>query len=202
MYVNYGCGDKAPVEWNNFDVSPTLIYEKINIFKTKKIFPSNVKFGNIVRGLPIKNNSCKGVYCSHVLEHLTFNDFLKAINNTYKILMHEGIFRLIMPDLEFYINEYIRNKDKKNNFASNIFMQNTSLGVKSKPLGLDTYLKSIYGNSKHLWMWDKSSTYFYLKETGFKNIKECFFDEYSDEMFKLVDIKGRYNGSFSFEMTK
>ena len=202
MYVNYGCGSNAPIEWNNFDASPTLIYEKINIFKTKKIFPANVKYGNIVKGLPIKNNSCDGVYCSHVLEHLAFNDFLKALNNTYKILKNNGVFRLIMPDLEYFVKEYIKNKEENNHLASNVFIKNTSLGLENRQKGLIAYLKSIYGNSKHLWLWDKSSTYHYLKEVGFKNIKESFFGKYTDDMFKLVDIEGRYNSSFCLEMTK
>ena len=89
-YVQYGCGWSAPINWRNFDASPTLRFERIPIIgklytKNDSRFPQNVEFGDIVSGLPIANNSCKGVYCSHILEHLSLEDFKLALKNTHKI---------------------------------------------------------------------------------------------------------------------
>jgi len=55
-YVQYGCGWSAPINWRNFDASPTLRFERIPIvgrFYTKNAsrFPRNVEFGDIVCGL-------------------------------------------------------------------------------------------------------------------------------------------------------
>ena len=77
LYVQFGCGLSAPKEWLNFDSSLTLRFEKIPLLgklysKNEFRFPSNVLFGDIVKGLPkIMNNSCDGIYCSHILEHLS-----------------------------------------------------------------------------------------------------------------------------------
>src|SRR5262245_66367557 len=76
LYVQYGCGICAPAGWLNFDASPRLRLEQIpgicGILRSTVglLFPSNVRFGDIVRGLPIPDNSAYGVYCSHVLENL------------------------------------------------------------------------------------------------------------------------------------
>ena len=74
-YIQYGCGLCAPKEWLNFDVSPTLRIQKTPVLGSllkpvlNTTFPPNVKYGDIVRGLPVKDESAKAVYCSHTLEH-------------------------------------------------------------------------------------------------------------------------------------
>lgn len=113
-YIQYGCGWSAPSQWRNFDASPTLIFERIPLLgrlysKNESRFPSNVEYGDIVRGLPVEQNSCAGVYCSHILEHLSLSDFRVALRNTKKILRPTGIFRLVLPDLEYSIRKYNEN---------------------------------------------------------------------------------------------
>jgi ubiquinone/menaquinone biosynthesis C-methylase UbiE len=97
LYVQYGCGFSAPKEWVNFDASPSPGIQKIPLIGKllekglKTTFPSNVYYGDIIRGLPVKDNSCDGLYCSHVLEHLSLQDFRKALKNSYKMLRGGGI---------------------------------------------------------------------------------------------------------------
>src|SRR5689334_21131496 len=95
--VQFGCGMCAPTGWENYDASPTLFFERIPIlgrFYTKNAtrFPKTVRFGDIVRGLPVPPETCEAVYCSHVLEHLTLEDFRTALKNTYNILRPGGTF--------------------------------------------------------------------------------------------------------------
>ena len=96
MYIQYGCGLSAPENWKNFDSSPTLRLQKVPLLGklvNKTPFPSKVIYGDIVKGLPgIKDNSCDGVYCSHVLEHLSLEDFRIALRNTLNILKPGGYF--------------------------------------------------------------------------------------------------------------
>src|SRR5271154_2334251 len=83
-YVQYGCGFSAPAQWTNFDASLTLRLERVPLLggvaagKNGR-FPSNVLYGDIVRGLPVAARSCHAIYCSHVLEHLSLNDFRAAL---------------------------------------------------------------------------------------------------------------------------
>ena len=123
-YVQYGCGFTAPTEWINYDASPTLRFERLPVLgklytRNKQRFPENVKYGDVVKGLPEKPETADGVYCSHTLEHLALNDFRIALKNTYKILKPGGIFRCIVPDLReitqiYYLDEkpYIERDQK------------------------------------------------------------------------------------------
>jgi len=107
-YVQYGCGWSAPVGFRNFDASPTLRFERLPLLgklytKNNSRFPENVEYGDIVKGLPVPPTSCEAVYCSHVLEHLSLDDFRKALRNTHRILKSGGTFRLVVPDLDYSI---------------------------------------------------------------------------------------------------
>jgi hypothetical protein len=103
LYVQFGCGWDAPTNWLNYDASPTIRVEKIPIIgkllsstlkKNPAPFPKNVKYGNSVRGLPLKESSCDGVYCSHVLEHLALKDCRRALlNNEKRRGIPDGIAR-------------------------------------------------------------------------------------------------------------
>src|SRR5690349_19387092 len=111
-YVQYGCGLCAPDGWLNFDSSLTLKFERVPVIgrmyiRNAQRFPKNVRYGDIVSGLPLGASSCHGIYCSHVLEHLSLEDCRRALKNTFTYLAPGGIFRLIVPDLRKLATDYI-----------------------------------------------------------------------------------------------
>ena len=209
IYVHYGCAFTAPQEWINFDVSPSRLLQKIPIIgkyvKTKLYspFPKNVRHGDITKGLPIFAGSVSGVYCSHTLEHLTLEDFRLALNNTYKLLKPGGIFRCVVPDLEYAAREYINSLDKGVRNASIEFLRNgTLLGVEKKPKGIEGFFRLLLGNSHHLWMWDINSISLELENAGFTNIRPCKFNDCEDQMFNYVEEIYRFENAVAVECRK
>lgn len=203
-YVQYGCGWSAPNSWRNFDASPTLRFERIPIIgslytKNNSRFPTNVEFGDIVDGLPILDNSCIGIYCSHILEHLSLEDFRTALKNTYSILKSGGCFRLVLPDLEYSIKQYIENPLDD---ASLIFMTETYLGKETRKRGLKGFVSEWFGNSQHLWMWDYKSISRELQNVGFTDIRRAKFGDFSDLMFKDVEEESRWLNCLGVECKK
>ena len=194
LFVQYGCGWSAPEKWINFDASPTLRYERIPLFghlikKNKSRFPNNVKYGDIIIGLPISENSCDGIYCSHVLEHLSLEDCRKALKNTYKILKSGGVFRLVMPDLEFYIQQYMKDISPE---AATRFMKGTILGRVHRNNGLKAFFFEWLGSSQHLWLWDYKAIELELSNVGFKNIRLANMGDSQDLMFMDVETSDRW----------
>jgi len=192
--VNYGCGFTAPSQWMNYDSSLTLRFERIPILgriytKNGKRFPKNVKYGNIVRGLPVKNESIDIAFSSHMLEHLSLDDFRTALNNTVKMLKCGGVFRLVVPDLRFLAEVYLKSKDKD---ACVQFVRNTLMGEEIGMKNLITILYSAFQNRKHLWMWDYNSIKYELESAGFINVRECSFGDAENSMFNLVEEKSRF----------
>lgn len=205
-YVQYGCGFTAPAEWVNYDASPTLRFERLPLMgklytRNKQRFPENVKYGDIVKGLPEESGSCDAVYCSHILEHLAYEDFLTALKNTWKILKPGGTFRGVVPDLRAAVTSYMEEFDKLE-APANELMRNTMLGVESRAKNLPGQVKNLYGNSKHLWMWDYKSLAFELQKAGFTHIRPCTFGDSADPLFSFVEQADRFYNAAAFDCKK
>jgi len=204
MYVQYGCGFSAPQEWVNFDASPTLKWERMPILgrlytKNPRRFPWNVEYGDIVRGLPVRAGSCKGVFASHVLEHLALNDFNRALENTKRMLQKGGIFRLIVPDLEWVARQYLQRVEAGDPTANVFFLRATDLGREVRQRGLTAFIHEWLRTSRHMWMWDQESLVQTLREHGFTSIRTCSFGDCEDRMFALVEERSRFENAVAVE---
>lgn len=193
-YVQYGCGFCAPKRWLNFDASPTLRFERIWVLgrfytKNRQRFPDEVRYGDIVRGLPVSAKSCKLVYCSHVLEHLALADMRIALKNTHRILMAGGIFRFVLPDLEFLARRYLEDSSPN---AAMKFLQDSYLGRERRPRRLRSFVYEWLRTSAHLWMWDFKSIEKELFDAGFINIRRASMGDGEDQLLDDVETQDRW----------
>ena len=203
LYVQYGCGWSAPDGWRNFDASPTLRFERIPIIgrlytKNTHRFPINVEYGDIVRGLPIPARSCAGVYSSHILEYLALDELRSALQNTIKIILPGGVFRLVLPDLEYFAKNYV-DKCNLSSDAAHEFMRETFLGHEKKAKNIKDRLVAWLGNSQHLWMWDYLSIAEELKMAGFEGIRRAVHGDSFDPIFSEVEEKQRWDNCLGVE---
>jgi SAM-dependent methyltransferase len=200
IYVQYGCGCSCPSGWLNFDASPTLRLQRLPIIgglfrHGHTVFPKGVRYGDVVRGLPIADASAQGIYASHVLEHLPQADFWVALHNTFRMLKPGGIFRLVVPDLQARAERYLRDTGLNRPEANSWFMQATGLGRERRSRGLSPLLREAFGRSVHLWMWDENSLAAALHRTGFIGIRRCRFGDCADAAFQQVEEAGRFHDS-------
>ena len=163
------------------------------------MFPRKVRYGDIVRGLPIKDGTAKAVYASHILEHLTRADFETALRNTWRILIPGGTFRLIMPDLETGAVAYLRRLRNGMLDANDHFMD--GIGER-RPRNFLTHMRFFFGHGRHYWLWDFASTKTALERSGFQKIRRCKYGDNPDPMFGLVENKDRFVWAVSVECVK
>jgi SAM-dependent methyltransferase len=199
--MQYGCGWSAPTGWLNFDASPTLIFERLPLVgklytRNDRRFPDNVRYGDIVRGLPLAPGSCDGIYCSHVLEHLALDDFHTALENTKRYLKAGGYFRFVLPDLEQLARNYLSDASPS---AASSFMEASCLGRRSRSRGIKGLAVYLMGNSSHLWMWDEKSLAEQLTAHGFKSIRRASFGDADDSRFNEVEDPGRFEGCLALQ---
>lgn len=92
ILINFGCGTHYHASWINFDMMPA----------SPEVRPWDV------RGrLPFSDASVDAVYHSHVLEHLTAEQGAAFLRECHRILRHEGILRVVVPDLEGIARAYL-----------------------------------------------------------------------------------------------
>ncbi len=99
--LNFGPGpnwEKPNNGWLSVDVDPNLGDIIIDFKEFEK--------------LPFKDGSIACVYGSHVFEHMSIFTTPKVFSEVYRVLKKDCAFRLILPDAEKSIKEYVNgNKD-------------------------------------------------------------------------------------------
>jgi hypothetical protein len=202
LYMQYGCGLSAPAGWLNFDASPTIVLQRApvvgSLFRRPPwpVFPQNVRFGDITKGLPLDPASCAGIYCSHVLEHLTMRDTQRALQHTLQYLEPGGIFRLVVPDLEAFVREYIASDAPD---ASYRLLGMLDLRQQDRPRGVRERLRARFGNSHHQWMWDYRSLRMELEGAGFTDIRRATIGDSADARFRDVEEESRWTDALGIE---
>lgn len=198
IYVQYGCGLCAPEGWTNFDSSPRLRFERILGIGAVvapfggPLFPRQVAYGDIAKGLPVESDTVDGIYASHVLEHLARRDVPSALLNTFRILKSGGVFRMIVPDLEWRARRYVEHRSANKVGAADCFIEACGIGVANSPTNLMGLLRSAIGNSGHSWMYDEEGMRQLLVAAGFIAIRRCDFHDSGDAMFDRVEDRGRF----------
>lgn len=202
--VQFGCGLSSPDNWINFDSSPTLRLQKIPLFGNLVPdgpfgrFPKTVRYGDILKGLPIAENSVDFLYCSHVLEHLTVVEAKTALQNCYQYLKPDGIFRLVLPDLEIMAREYVSSTSSD---AAHKFMSLAWLGEQQQ-LSTIKVLRQCMSRSRHLWMWDFKSLSEILEQVGFQSIKRARLGDSQLEVFDAVEDPERWTYELGIQCQK
>lgn len=92
-YLNVGCGDKFHTAWTNIDMYSNT---------------PHIKACNLLKGIPFSTNSFDVVYHSQVLEHFPKEKASFFMSECFRVLKPGGIIRVVVPDLENIVNEYIK----------------------------------------------------------------------------------------------
>ena len=117
-YINLGGGPlfKHP-KFYTLDVNPLMKIVKKDGY---------IEF-NLVEDLPLPfdTNSIKGIYTSHCMEHLSRNEVIKILKDSFRVLQDGRVMRIVVPDMKAIFNafdnrdasyfEWIRAKQDKPN---------------------------------------------------------------------------------------
>lgn len=204
LYVQYGCGLCAPEAWVNFDASPSLRIRRIPLIgpiiaRNRPHYPNNVRYGDIVYGLPIADRSCAGVFASHVLEHLSLEDFRLALANTLRMLQPGGIFRVVVPDLEAGARAYLEALEHAPAEAGKTFIRSIQMGIEQHVSGKLSRIQEAIGNLRHRWMWDHAGMSHELEQAGFQRLRRCQFGDCEDPRFRDVEDSVRFQNAVAIE---
>jgi predicted SAM-dependent methyltransferase len=197
-YLQFGCGSSNPESFINYDSSFNLYIQR-SIFRFfwhhKVKYPDDVLFGDVVKGLPVTPNSMKGIYSSHVIEHLSYNDCRRALRNCFSYLEKGGIFRCVLPNIEAQIKVYLMQKEASDKQAANKFMRYTFLGYEERPSSIRALISWYLATDKHFWMWDYDSLSTELLEAGFSSVKRSSFNMSADPVFNTAEDPSRFEFS-------
>lgn len=121
VFVNFGSGAFSHYRWINFDLpAQSEYYKKIQGTESIDFNPIDLCDDNLK--IPLENDSCDLIYCSHTLEHIEDQKGFNFIRECKRILKKDGILRVALPNTDnnfffckiFYSQESISEDIKKN----------------------------------------------------------------------------------------
>lgn len=157
-FLNVGCGDNLYENFVNIDCHGK---RSLISFKSDKIFRWDLR-----KKLPFDDNTFKGVYSEHCLEHLNPNDSFFLISELCRVLKPGGIARIIVPDAERYVDYYNRKKEGKDTTEMANFNGWNSGGEALR--GLTCFLG-------HYTLYDYELMKASCVEVGFSKVMNCSF---------------------------
>ena len=157
QYINLACGDvyiKDDAKWKNFDF----------------IGGNNIIKVNLLSLLPINNSQADLVYCSHFIEHIPKRDVASFLKECFRILKKNGVLRLVLPDFRIMAQEYLFQRENKNNQKA-VFMITSIIDqfIRTTPGGdLQRTIDKIEASK------NEDLINFIYERTGYKNNQKKF----------------------------
>ncbi|WP_159098315.1 methyltransferase domain-containing protein [Synechococcus sp. WH 8016] len=143
---------------------------------------TRARYGDIIRGLPLPSGSVRQLYSSHVIEHLPLAATQKALRECHRLLASDGLFRLVVPNLRYFIDRYVYASDHDHDIKAAIsFCLDSGMGSPAwGPLW-----GRIRGDRHHL-MHDASSISSLLREAGFSDVRPA---KYADSKYDFSAVE-------------
>jgi hypothetical protein len=101
-YLNVGCGPNVIESMDNMD------FYQFNLRKSK-IISHDIRFK-----FPFPDSAYSGIITEHTVEHITPHDAIKLFEEFYRITCPGAVVRIIVPDLEKYVNYYLNDLNGRN----------------------------------------------------------------------------------------
>jgi SAM-dependent methyltransferase len=190
--LHLGCGSKTPQGWLNLDGSWNAWlanYPLIRRFlKAFRIVPQNlfdapwgknIFIHDVRKPLPFPNNSFSAIYASHLLEHLHLEEAKALLKECYRTLEPGGILRMVVPDLEAIVQEYIDWPAKSTDSIEQLnradrLNKRLYFRLPHPTLGSPIYkiYTAITDFHLHKWSYDAESLISYFRWAGFIEVQK------------------------------
>lgn len=187
-YLNVGCGSNIHPQFVNLD---------------HHWRPHMDICWDLTKGLPFPSNYIKGIFSEHCLEHITFSQCFSVLQEFQRILVQNGIIRIIVPDAELYLDLY--QKEKLGEFVEFPYIGDVGKRdlEEDSRLGFTSMMavNRIFRGYGHLFAYDAKTLEVMLKQAGFININKEDFMKGRDKNL-LIDDEERRPHSLYIEGTK
>jgi SAM-dependent methyltransferase len=126
--INLGCGAQIVDGWINVDYSVGAKMAKIPFFsainRVLKIFSTEwdkrIFLHDLRKPFPWADSTADVIYSSHTLEHLSREDGLNFLKESFRVLKPGGVIRILVPDLAVTVSHYLCGKTRADHFVEGL----------------------------------------------------------------------------------
>ena len=133
-------------------------------------------FWDLRKGLPFPNESISRIYSEHFLEHLSFKEGQRFLDDCLRVLLPGGMFSICVPNAKIYIDAYLNDRTLDNNqfFGYKLAYNNTTK--------IDYVNYTAYMDGHHKYMFDEENILMILRSIGFSKVCLRSFDPHLDQV--------------------
>ena len=172
--LHLGCGSVTPEGWVNSDVRPG---------------PGVDLVADLVKGLPVKDESFDAVVSIHALCELGVWDQVPVLKEIHRVLVPGGVLRLSLPDLDINIRQY----QARNQKHFELYMWDTLAG---------NFITQVLWHSTVRCFYTKEFIEELLKKAGFSQVHHVSFGSTSTRWPALASLDNRPQESLFVEAVK
>ena len=182
LKLNIGCGPNVESGWLNLDAfhrDPEILYF------------------NALNPLPIAAMTVKRIHCEHFLEHLDLDHAIDFLKECYRVLEAGGTVRLIVPDVDKYIEARATKNDR-------FFKALSNIGNPSDPLVTPNMVinQMFRMGGDHRYAWDFETIRHFAGEIGFLTVERSALNAGPSEYAMDGQDDWRETESLYVEMTR
>jgi len=172
MKLHLGCGEKHFTGWINVDVisSADVVHD-------------------LTKPLPFESNSIEYIFNEHFIEHLTYDQGKKFLEECYRVLIPNGILRISTPNLDWVVTCYIENRLSE--------WQNVGWRPKTKCQLMNEGLR-LWG---HQYVYNDDELKTLLKIVGFNQVISENYRQSNFDVLKNIETRP-YHNELIIEATK
>lgn len=188
LLVNLGAGSTGKPGWINVDV-----FENPGI---------NCVY-DCRQSLPFPDNSVKGIFSEHFFEHIDYvEEVPNFLNECYRVLKVGGVIRLIVPDIEKYLQAYCKEGWEDLTTIRPLDSERTDFYFKHRYNTKMELINFVFRQQyEHKYAYDYATLEFLLYKHGFSIVKrQDFGKSLMDEV--CIDQQIRASESLYVEAVK
>lgn len=122
--------------------------------------------------LRFADNSFRGVYAHHSVEHIDYKDGHGLFREVHRVLKPGGVFRIVVPDLEVFIRAYASGDEEARARIFSLLPAHHMQGLPGikTPMEMIDHMFRDNKFNRHLSAWDWETARYRLSEAGFSRV--------------------------------
>lgn len=171
LKLNVGCGGAWHVEgWFGIDQRSTAeVWQRAAELQYLDV--------DIKEGLPFPTNSVDVIFCSHALEHFTYEEGVFVLFEMYRVLKIGAPLCLVLPDMDLYISAYV-NRDAEYLTTPEI-IGGTPRGNFADNFLMNFFSDPKFNNTCHKYSYNLENLSHRLETVGFAEIQRVDYHDFS-----------------------
>lgn len=168
LKLHLGCGSDIKSGWVNVDSFTLPVLTEV-----AKQSNNTVAIQYDLRlPMPLVPESCQYVYSSHFFEHLYAEDGYRLMQDCYRFLEPNGVFRVALPDLKASFRAYVENDEKYFDILQQKLLHSIIPPFSNEVTLVDFINFAVYQHDEHKCIYDVEKLTKLLMQIGFRSVTE------------------------------